>query len=125
MKYPRSSLSLSRALSFGRFCYHSKSIETLLAHAGCDAPNLEYGTVTPPIHFSTTFQRNIDGTLPSRFAYSRESNPTRCLLEETFAELEGGHRAYAFSSGMQAAMAFLLSCPGAHVILPDDLYFGV
>jgi cystathionine gamma-synthase len=58
--------------------------------------------------------------------YSRLGNPTRAHFEQAFTALEcGGGESLAFSSGMQAATAVLQSCPGAHVILPDDLYHGV
>ena len=57
--------------------------------------------------------------------YSRLSNPTRKVLENSFASLEAGSEAFAFSSGMAAVSAILTSCPGYHVLLPDDLYHGV
>ena len=31
--------------------------------------------VTPPIHLSTTFERNADGSYPSGFVYTRSENP--------------------------------------------------
>jgi cystathionine beta-lyase/cystathionine gamma-synthase len=46
-------------------------------------------------------------------------------LEQTFAEIEGGSHAAAFSSGMAAATAVLLAMPQCFVVLPDDLYHGV
>lgn len=55
----------------------------------------------------------------------RLGNPTRLLLENTFAKLENGVAGFAFSSGMQACTTLLMACPNSHVILPDDLYHGV
>jgi cystathionine beta-lyase/cystathionine gamma-synthase len=46
-------------------------------------------------------------------------------LERTLAKLEGGHAAYAFTSGMAAIDAvFRLLRPGDHTILPQALYGG-
>ncbi len=58
--------------------------------------------------------------------YARVSNPTRALLETTLAELEGGARGWAFASGMAAVHALLATLPaGSHLVLADDVYFGV
>lgn len=80
----------------------------------------------PPLHFSTTFERDTEGELSGGYMYSRLNNPTREHFEQAFTRLEkGGGESMAFSSGMQAASAVLQACPGAHVLLPDDLYHGV
>lgn len=80
----------------------------------------------PPLHFSTTFERDAEGELSGGYMYSRLNNPTREYFEQAFTRLEkGGGESMAFSSGMQAASAVLQACPGAHVLLPDDLYHGV
>jgi hypothetical protein len=82
--------------------------------------------LVPPLHLSTTYERDEQGELSGGFMYSRLGNPTRAHFEQAFTALEcGGGESLAFSSGMQAATAVLQSCPGAHVILPDDLYHGV
>lgn len=100
-------------------------IETLLAQAGC-LEDPETGAVVAPVHLSTTFVRDVDGTYPRGFMYSRANNPTRQLLEQTLAQLESGQTCAAFSSGMAAAMAIFQSMrPGDHVILPDDVYHGI
>lgn len=58
--------------------------------------------------------------------YTRTGNPTRALLESTLAELEGGLRGWAWASGMAAVHAVLATLPsGSHVVLADDVYFGV
>ncbi len=58
--------------------------------------------------------------------YARTGNPTRALLETTLAELEGGVRGWAWASGMAAVHAVLATLPArSHVILADDVYFGV
>ncbi len=99
-------------------------IETLAVHAGHD---VDPGTaaVTPPIHLSTTFMREADGSYRAGFLYSRYTNPNRAALERCLAELEGGAAASAFSSGSAATMTLLQSIgAGGHVIIPDDAYFG-
>ena len=101
------------------------SIDTIFATAGCDPSDPQTGAVTPPIYLSTTFERDEELQLSRGFNYSRLGNPTRQLLEKTFAQLEQGKEAFAFSSGMQAAVALLMASPGAHIFLPDDLYHGV
>lgn len=100
-------------------------IETLLAQAGCPE-DPETGAVVAPIHLSTTFVRDVDGTYPRGFMYSRANNPTRQLFEQTLAQLESGQACAAFSSGMAAVMAIFQSMrPGDHIILPDDAYHGI
>ena len=99
-------------------------IETLAVHAG-HHPDPATGAVSPPIHLSTTFAREADGTLPHGFIYARSDNPTRSELERSLAALEGGETAIAFASGMAATAAVFQSMlPGEHVIAPQDAYYG-
>ena len=100
-------------------------IETKAIHAGRRIDPAT-GAVTPPIHLSTTFAREPDGSYPTGFEYIRDSNPNRDGLEACVAELENGAAAAAFASGSMATMViFQTLLPGDHVIAPDDLYFGV
>ena len=99
--------------------------DTHYVTADCDDAT---GALIPPLHFSTTFERDDKGELSrgDGHIYSRCGNPTRAMFENTFTKLElGGGESLAFSSGMQAATALLMACPRAHVLLPDDLYHGV
>ncbi len=99
-------------------------IETLAVHSGRNVDPAT-GAVTPPIHMSTTFEREPDGTYPTGFVYGRSGNPTRALLEECIRDLEGGEAAAAFSSGAAALAAVFQSlAAGDHVIAPQDLYHG-
>jgi len=99
-------------------------IETLAVHAG-HHPDAATGAVSPPIHLSTTFAREADGTLPHGFIYARSDNPTRRELERSLAALEGGETAIAFASGMAATAAVFQSMlPGEHVVAPQDAYYG-
>jgi cystathionine gamma-synthase len=99
-------------------------IETIAVHAG-HAPDTATGAVTPPIHLSTTFEREADGSYRSGLVYSRYANPNRLALEQCLTELEGGTAAACFASGSAATGAVLQALePGAHVVAPDDAYFG-
>jgi len=99
-------------------------IETLAVHAGHDV-DPSTAAVTPPIHLSTTFAREADGSYRAGFLYSRYTNPNRAALERCLAVLEGGAAASAFASGSAATMTLLQALgPGSHVIIPDDAYFG-
>jgi len=100
-------------------------IETLLAQTGCDIDS-ETGAVTAAVHFSTTYERDADGSYPRGYVYSRWDNPTRAQFEQSLAVVEGGDACFAFSSGMAAAMTMLQSFrPGDHILVHDDIYHGV
>jgi len=99
-------------------------LDTLAVHAGHEIDSAT-AAVTPPIHLSTTFAREADGSYRAGFLYSRYTNPNRAALERCLAELEGGAVAAAFSSGSAATMTLIQAIgPGTHVVLPDDAYFG-
>lgn len=86
----------------------------------------ESGALAPPIHLSTTFLRSEEGAPSRRHGYIREGNPTQDRLEEALAAIDSGAAALFFSSGMAAVTAVLEALPaGAHVLLPDDGYYGV
>jgi cystathionine gamma-synthase len=99
-------------------------IETLAVHAGRQIDTAT-AAVTPPIHLSTTYQRDADGGYARSFSYSRPDNPTRHSLESCIAALEGGAEAVCFASGSAATHAvFSLLKPGDHVIAPRECYHG-
>src|SRR5581483_10134879 len=99
-------------------------LETLAVHAGHEI-DAATAAVTPPIHLSTTFARETDGSYRAGFLYSRYTNPNRAALERCLSELEGGTVTATFASGSAATMTLLQTLgAGAHVILPDDAYFG-
>ena len=99
-------------------------IETIAVHSGRSV-DPSTGAVTPPIHMSTTFQRDADGTYPNGFVYGRAGNPNRVMLEECLRDLEGGAVGAAFSSGAAALAAVFQSlATGDHIIAPQDLYHG-
>lgn len=97
--------------------------ESHLAQAG-NRRDATTGAVSMPIHHSTTFAHPGLGN-STGFDYSRLANPTRQVLEETIATLEGGVSGYAFASGMAAIHSVCqLFQPGDHVIISNDLYGG-
>jgi len=99
-------------------------LETIAVHAG-QAIDPATGAVTLPIHLSTTFEREADGSYPRGYIYIRNANPTRAALEECLRALEGGAAAAAFASGSAAMWAiFQALSPGDHVLIPDDVYAG-
>ena len=99
-------------------------IETLAVHAGHEIDQGS-GAVMPPIQLSTTFERNVDGSYSHGYVYTRTENPNRQALEVCLTQLEGGADAIAFSSGLAATHAVFQSLEsGAHVIMPDDVYFA-
>lgn len=98
--------------------------ETLCVHAGT-GPDPVTGAVAPPIHLSTTFERDADGEFRHGFIYARDLNPTRQALERAMAAVEGGGKALAFASGQAATTAvFQALRPGDHVVIPDSVYYG-
>ena len=99
-------------------------IETLAVHAG-HGVDPSTGAVIDPIHLSTTFEHEADGSFPRGYLYSRNHNPNRNGLETALAALEGGAAAAAFGSGLAAVTAIFQGLqPGDHVIAPSDIYHG-
>jgi cystathionine gamma-lyase len=83
------------------------------------------GAVTPPIYQTTTFEQVAPGEHRG-FDYSRTNNPTRQRLEAVLADLEHGHHAAVFASGLAAEHAVLLAhlTPGTSIVVPHDVYGG-
>jgi cystathionine gamma-synthase len=99
-------------------------IETLAVHAG-HTVDPATGAVSSPIHLSTTFERDTEGTYSRGFMYTRNNNPNRQALEQGISALEGGAAAAAFASGTGASMAiFQALTPGDHVLAHVDAYYG-
>jgi cystathionine gamma-lyase len=82
------------------------------------------GAVITPIFQTSTFAQEDIGVTRG-FDYSRSDNPTRNVVEEVIAALEGGKHGLAFASGLAAETAIMqLLGSGAHVVAGDDLYGG-
>ncbi|MDR2076349.1 MAG: PLP-dependent aspartate aminotransferase family protein [Desulfovibrio sp.] len=96
---------------------------TLMAQAGARR-DPGTGAISMPLYFSAAFQHPALGQ-STGFDYSRTANPTRQVLEQTMAALEGGARGLAFSSGLAALDAVLrLFAPGDALVVTEDLYGG-
>ncbi|OYD80177.1 cystathionine gamma-synthase [Azospirillum brasilense] len=102
---------------------NGKTPQTIAAANGIGS-DAQYGAVTPPIHLSTTY-RFPSFEKPGPYDYSRTANPTRDLLADTLAQLEGGAGAVVTATGM-AAVSLLLATlnPGDLLVAPHDCYGG-
>ncbi|MDR7133733.1 cystathionine gamma-synthase [Lysobacter niastensis] len=97
---------------------------TAAVRAGIDS-DTAYGAVTPPIVLSSNF--SFAGFNEKRkYDYTRSGNPTRDLLAEALAELEGGAGAVITATGMGAITLLLhaLLKPGDRLVVPHDGYGG-
>ena len=82
--------------------------------------------IVPPIHVSTTYQRDPDNQYRSGNSYGRPDNETVREAEAIIARLEGGAAAMVLGSGMSAAVAvFTALSPGDHVIAPRAMYWAL
>lgn len=82
------------------------------------------GAVSIPIYHATTYAHPAYGE-STGYDYTRSANPTRHVLEEAIADLEGGVAGFAFSSGMAAITTIMgLLDVGDHIIASNDLYGG-
>ncbi|PRD38042.1 UNVERIFIED_CONTAM: metB [Trichonephila clavipes] len=96
---------------------------TIAVRAGI-AEDPAFAAVTPPIYLSSTYQ------LPAfrqagAYDYSRSNNPTRDILGEALAELEGGAKAIITNTGMSACLlALQLLTPADTLVIPHDCYGG-
>ncbi len=97
--------------------------DTKVVRAGIE-PDPTTGAIVPPIYETATYVLDEVGK-DKGFDYTRSSNPTRQVLEQNLAAIEGGAYGVAFSSGMAAvdSCTKLLSA-GDHVVCSDDVYGG-
>nr|WP_251044173.1 MULTISPECIES: O-succinylhomoserine (thiol)-lyase [unclassified Lysobacter] len=97
---------------------------TAAVRAGIDR-DIAHGAVTPPIVLSSNF--SFAGFDQKRqYDYTRSGNPTRDLLGEALAELEGGAGGVITSTGMSAITLVLHAFlkPGDRIVVPHDGYGG-
>ncbi|MDO9081393.1 MAG: PLP-dependent transferase, partial [Desulfuromonadales bacterium] len=101
----------------------AKSLESRIVQLGVGRDETT-GAISFPIYPSATYRHPGVGE-STGFDYTRSGNPTRQILEEGLALLEGGSRGLAFASGMAALTTlFLHFSSGDHVIVSEDLYGG-
>ena len=101
----------------------TKYDETILCSSGVNA-DPTHGAVIPPLYLSANY--SFDGYGGKRaYDYTRSGNPTRDVLAEGLAAIEGGAGAVITSTGMSAVDLVLSQLePGARVIAPHDCYGG-
>ncbi len=101
----------------------STNLKTVAAANGI-ATEDAFGAVTPPLCLSSTFIWPGFGR-SGPHEYTRTSNPTRTLLADTLAKLEGGAGAVVVSSGLAAIDLVLSQLSRDEVVIaPHDCYGG-
>jgi len=102
---------------------HTLDPRTLAVRAGLES-DPSTGAVVPPLHLSSTYAFPAFGE-KGRYDYSRSGNPTRDLLADALAKLEGGAGAVVTSSGMSAiALVGQVLPQRSRIVAPHDCYGG-
>lgn len=97
---------------------------TTKAVHGSDCRDTTFNSVMTPLYPSSTFSFDKIGEHKG-FDYTRSGNPTRRVLEDTLAALEGGTACICTGTGMAAVAAVLhLLALGDHVVAGHDIYGG-
>ena len=98
--------------------------DTKVVQAGM-TPDPTTGAILPPLYQTATYVLEEVGR-DKGFDYTRSANPTRQVMEEMLATIDGGKYGVAYASGMAAVDSCLkLLKAGDHVICSDDVYGGV
>lgn len=89
--------------------------------------DLQSGSIVPPINTSTTYARDtLNQPFNAAHVYARDNNPSFVQAERVLEKLENGESALLFASGMAAIAAVFYTLEnGAHVVLPNSMYWGV
>ncbi len=96
---------------------------TIAVRSGIDS-DTAHGAVVPPIVLSSNFSFASFNNKRA-YDYTRSGNPTRDLLAEALAELEGGAGGVVTATGMAAVTLVLaLLEPGDRIVVPHDCYGG-
>ncbi len=99
----------------------SSATKAVRAGIDCDPT---FGAVMPPLVLSTNFSFAGFGK-KRQYDYSRSGNPTRDILADALADLEGGAGGVITASGMAAvALVAALLEPGDLLVAPHDCYGG-
>ena len=98
--------------------------DTKIVRAGIESDPTT-GAIVPPIYQTATYVLPEVGR-DLGFDYTRSANPTRQMLEEQLAAIEGGKYGVCFASGMATVDSCMkLLKAGDHVVCSDDVYGGV
>lgn len=82
------------------------------------------GSISVPVYQTATYVQEAPG-VNKGYDYARSNNPTRSALEKVVAQLENGHSAFAFATGLAAIDAVLkLLKSGDEIVAVDDIYGG-
>jgi cystathionine gamma-synthase len=96
---------------------------TIAARAGIDTDPAQ-GAVIPPLYLSSNYSFAGFGR-KRRYDYTRSGNPTRDVLAQALADLEGGAGGVVTSSGMSAITLLTAQLkPEDLLIAPHDCYGG-
>jgi len=104
--------------------------DTVLVHAGRD-PERFGGLVNAPVcrastilHPNMAAYRLAQSDKHARPYYGRFGTATHRMLEEACTQLDGGHGAVLFPSGLAACTGALMSVaePGTHLLMVDSVY---
>ena len=96
---------------------------TRSVRAGLESDDVT-GAMVPPIHLSSTYAFRGYGDKRA-YDYSRSGNPTRDLLGNALADLEGGAGGIITGTGMGAiTLVGHLLPQGARIVAPHDCYGG-
>ncbi|MEQ8666129.1 MAG: aminotransferase class V-fold PLP-dependent enzyme [Rhodospirillales bacterium] len=99
--------------------------ETLAAQA-LGRTDQDTGAIIPPVHFSTTYQRDAAYDATAGRTYIRDHGPTQQHAEAVIAALENGVEAITFASGNAACTAgFHALGAGDRVAVSTVVYHGV
>ncbi len=99
------------------------AIDTVAVRAGIET-DTQHGAITPPLYLSSNY--SFAGFDEKReFDYSRSGNPTRQILSQALADLEGGFGGVVTSTGMSAIFTVIqLLKAGERILAPHDCYGG-
>lgn len=99
-------------------------LNTVLAHVGTGTDPVT-GAITTPIHLSTAFGHPGLGA-STGYDYTRTASPTRDVLQDALARLDGGTAGFALTSGMAAVQLTVttLAPYGSRIVALEDLYGG-
>jgi cystathionine gamma-synthase len=101
----------------------SAKLGTKAVNIGIDS-DPAHGAVMPPIYLTTNYTFEGFGKKRS-YDYARSGNPTREIIAEVIAELEGGVGAVMVASGLAALDLLWQDLPGnKRVVVPHDCYGG-
>ena len=79
--------------------------ESRLAQA-CHFIDQATGGISPPLHMSTTYARDVDYEYIGDYSYARSAHPAWEVVEQVSAELDLGVGALCFASGNGSRLCF-------------------